>query len=143
MSDVKVHGPKVRVASANLPKRSFPTVIFWSCVLLKDGRSVNSFLTPLFCMIKKLAMRTNGIKIKSSINQSYCIIGTFYLRGTLPKYLKTFLHKNAVLTIGLTDQSGYSTCLLYDQTFHSYSRNNISPNLLVREISFKQSPSVG
>ena len=51
-------------------------------------------------------MRTNGIKIQSTINQSYCIIRTFDLRRTLPKYLRTLLHKNSVLTIGITDQSG-------------------------------------
>ena len=62
-------------------------------------------------------MRTNGIKIYSTINQSYCIIRTFDLRRTLPKYLRNFLHENAVLTIGLTDQLGYSICLLSGQTF--------------------------
>ena len=56
------------------------------------------------------------------MNQSYCIIRTFDIRRTLPKYLRTFLHENAVLMIGLTDQSGYSICLLYGQTFHPYSR---------------------
>ena len=66
-------------------------------------------------------MRTNGIKIWSTINQSNCIIRTFDLRRTLPKYLRTFLHENAVLTIGLTDQLGYSICLLYGQSFHPYS----------------------
>ena len=83
--------------------------------------SVSSSLTQLFFTIKKLAMRTNGINIYSTINQSYCIICTFDLRRTLPKYIRTFLHKNAVLTIGLTDQSGYSICLLYGKTFHTYS----------------------
>ena len=72
-------------------------------------------------MIKKLAIRTNGIKIYSAINQSYCIIRTFDLCRTLPKYLRTFLHENALLTIGLTDQSVYSICLLYGQLFDPYS----------------------
>ena len=49
------------------------------------------------------------------------MIRTFVLLRTLPKYLTTFLHENAVLTIGLTDQSGYSICLLYGQTFYPYS----------------------
>ena len=31
------------------------------------------------------------------------------------------MHQNAVLTIGLTDQSGHSICLLYGQSFHPYS----------------------
>ena len=45
----------------------------------------------------------------------------FDLRRTLPKYLRTFLHENAVLRIGPTDQSGYCICLLYGQTFHPCS----------------------
>ena len=72
-------------------------------------------------MIKKLAMRTNGVKIYSTINQSYCIIRTFDLCRTLPKYLRTFLHEYALLKIGLTDKSGYSICLPYGQGFHPYS----------------------
>ena len=78
-------------------------------------------------MIKKLAMQTNGKKIQSTINQSYCIIRTFDLCQTLPNYLRTFLHKNALFTIGLTDQSGYSICLLYGQTFHPYSSTDALP----------------
>ena len=39
----------------------------------------------------------------------------------LQKYLRTFLQKNALLTIGLKDQSGYSICLLYGQGFHPYN----------------------
>ena len=31
------------------------------------------------------------------------------------------MHENAVLGIGLTDQLGYSICLLNGQTFHPYS----------------------
>ena len=34
------------------------------------------------------------------------------------KILEPFLHEYAVLTIGLTEQSGYSLCLLYGQNFH-------------------------
>ena len=34
----------------------------------------------------------------------------FDLRRILPKYLRTFLHENAALTIGITDQSDYSIC---------------------------------
>ena len=45
----------------------------------------------------------------------------FDFQITLPKYLRTFLHKNAITTIGLTDQSDYSICLLIGQTFHPYS----------------------
>ena len=41
----------------------------------------------------------------------------FDLPQTLPKYLGTFLHENAVMTIGLTDQSDYSICLPIGQTF--------------------------
>ena len=57
----------------------------------------------------------------STINQSYWIIRTFDLCQTLPNYLRTFLHENALLTIGLTDQSGYSIYLVYGQSFHPYS----------------------
>ena len=53
LSDVEVQRPKVRVASANSPKRYSSTVICWICVLWKDGRSVSSSLTPLFFTIKK------------------------------------------------------------------------------------------
>ena len=45
----------------------------------------------------------------------------FELRRTLPKYLRKNLHENAVQTIGLTDQSYYSICLINGQTFHPYS----------------------
>ena len=45
----------------------------------------------------------------------------FDLCRTLPKYLRTFLHKNEVLMIGLTDQSDYSICLLNVQTFQPVS----------------------
>ena len=87
--------------------------------------SASSSLTQLIFTIKKLAMRTNGGK-KSTINQYYCIIRTFDLCQTLAKYLRTFLHENAALTIGLTDQSGYSICLLYGQSFHPYSGSNLA-----------------
>ena len=66
-------------------------------------------------------LQTNEIKRWSTINQSYCIIHTFDLRRDLPKYIRTFLHENEVLMIGLTDQSGYSIFLLYGQTFNHYS----------------------
>ena len=83
-------------------------MICCSCVWRKDRRSLSSSLEPLVFTIKKLALRTNDIKIYSAIKQSYCIIHTFNLHWTLPKYLRTFLHGNVVLTIGLTDQSDYS-----------------------------------
>ena len=66
-------------------------------------------------------LQTNEIKRKSAINQSYRIIHTFFLRRTLPKYPRMFLHENAVLTIGLTDQSDYSICILIGQNFHPFS----------------------
>ena len=61
-------------------------------------------MKPLFFTIKKLPLRTNDKKRKSDINQSYCIILKFDLRRILPKYLRTFFHENAVMTIGLTEQ---------------------------------------
>ena len=76
-------------------------------------------------------MQTNQIKIQIDINQTYFIIHTFDLRRTLPKYLRTFLHGNAVLTIGLTDQSDYSICLINGQTFHPYSTKYRRPEYLV------------
>ena len=57
----------------------------------------------------KIALKTNGIKKYKAINQSYHIIHTVDLRQTLPKYIITFFHENAVLMIGITDQSDYST----------------------------------
>ena len=74
-------------------------------------RNITEFLpdTTLF-MIKNLVLRNNEIKIYSAINQLYRIIHMFDLGQTLPKYLRTFLHKNAVLMIGLTDQSYHSIC---------------------------------
>ena len=74
--------------------------------LMKRRKISEFFPDKIFFMIEKLAMQTNGIKIYSTINQSYFIIRTFDLRRTLPKYLRTFLYKNAVVTIGLADQSG-------------------------------------
>ena len=53
-------------------------------------------------------LRTHEIQIYSAINQSYFIIHMFDLRQTLEKYLRTFFHKNAVMMIGLMDQSDYS-----------------------------------
>ena len=72
--------------------------------------SLSSYLTPLFFTIWKLALRNNEIKRYRAINQSNCIIHTFDLCWTLPKYLRTFLHENVVLMIGLTDKSDYSIC---------------------------------
>ena len=71
---------------------------------------MSSSLTSFFLIIKKLKLKTNGIKRFSAINQSYRIVQMFELCRTLPKYLRTFLHKHAALTIGLTDQSDYSLC---------------------------------
>ena len=58
----EVHGPKVRGASANAPKICSCTLICWSFVWRKNGRSMSSSLTQLFFTIKKLVMRTNDIK---------------------------------------------------------------------------------
>ena len=81
-------------------------------------------MTPLFSTIKKLALQTNEIKRQSAINQSYHIIHTFDLRQTLPKYFRTFLHKNSFLTIGLTDQSDYSIFHLLVRLFiHTVNAN--------------------
>ena len=70
---------------------------------------------------KKRALRTNEMTRWSAINQSYRIIHTFGLRRTLPKYLRTFLHKNTVLMICLTEEAYYSICIIIGQTFHPYS----------------------
>ena len=61
-----------------------------------------------FTIIKKLALRTNGIKSWSTINQSYHIIHRFDLHRALPKYIITFLNKNEGLMIGLTEKWDYS-----------------------------------
>ena len=53
---------------------------------------------------------SNEIKRYSAINRSYCIIHTFEFHQTLLKYLRTFLYENAVMMVGLTDQSDYSIC---------------------------------
>ena len=66
--------------------------------------SLSYSLTPPFFTIRKLALRTNEIKIQRGNKQSNCIIHTFDLSQALPKYLRTFLQKNTVLMIGLTDQ---------------------------------------
>ena len=60
--------------------------------------------------IRKLALRTNEIKRYIYINHLNRIIHTFDLRQTLPKYIRTFYDENAVMMIGLTDQSDYSIC---------------------------------
>ena len=88
-------------------KHKLANKIFFHSDLLK---SLNSSLTQLFLTIRKLALRTNEIKRWRSINQSNRIIHTFDLRRTLAKYLRTFLHVNIALIIGLTDQSDYSIC---------------------------------
>ena len=106
----EVHEPKVRVASAKSPNICSSTVIFCSCVCIKNRRSLSSYLIELFFMIEKLALRTNKIKRQRAINQSYRIIHTFDLRQNLPKYIRTFLHENVVLMIGLEYQSDYSIC---------------------------------
>ena len=46
---------------------------------------------------------------------SYWTVPLYDVRRTWQKYLRIVLHENAVLTIGLTDQSDYSICLLYGQ----------------------------
>ena len=61
----------------------------------------------------------------------------------LIKNLRTFLHENALLTIGLPDQSGYSICLLYGQSFHPYSMNNYNGSDLLLDILFSVSPQLG
>ena len=49
--------------------------------------------------------------------------------------LEPFFHKNALLTIGLTDQSGYSICLLYGQTFHPQRMFQITSDYQYENIS--------
>ena len=44
----EVHEPKMRVESANSPKRDSFTVICCSCVIRKNGRLLSSSLTPQF-----------------------------------------------------------------------------------------------
>ena len=85
-------------------------MICCSCVWGKNIRSLSSDLTQFFLFLKKFALQTNKIKIWSAINQSYHIIYAFDLRWTLQKYLRTFLHKNEVMMIGLTNQSYFSMC---------------------------------
>ena len=86
----------------------------------------------VFLLKKKVICR------KERVNQSYCIIRTFDFCRTLLKYLRTFLHENAVLTIGLTDQSGYSICLLYGQSFHPYSMSELVPLSPVVHLPFME-----
>ena len=77
----------------------------------KKKRKTNEvFSDIIFFMIKKIALRTNEINRYSAIEQSYCILHKFDVHRTLPKYLRIFLHENAVLMIGLTYQSYYSIC---------------------------------
>ena len=70
--------------------------------------SLSPSLTPLFFTLRKIVLQNNDIKRYRAINQSNRIMHTFDLLQTLPKYLRTFLNENAVLMIGLTDQSDYS-----------------------------------
>ena len=89
------------------------------------------FPDTTFFTIRKLVLRTNEIKRWRDINQYNSSIHTFDLRWTLPKYLRTFLHKNAVLMIGLTDQSDYSIFHLlvriFIRTVCSKSSSNETP----------------
>ena len=55
--------------------------------------SLISSLTQLFITIRKLALRGNGVKRWSEINQSNYNIHKFNWRQTLPKYLRTFLNE--------------------------------------------------
>ena len=75
-------------------------------------------------------LQTNEIKRYSAIDQSYCIVRTFDLRQTLPKYIITFWHKNAVLTIGLMDQSDYSIYHLLVRIFIPIVGNNRASNFI-------------
>ena len=80
-------------------------------VVSEEKRKINKFFPDITVLYDlKLALQTNEINRLNAINQSYRIIYTFDLRQTLPKYLRTFLHKNEVLMVGLTDQSYYSIC---------------------------------
>ena len=74
----------------------------------------------------------------------------FDLRRTLPKYLRTFLHENAVLVIGLTDQPDYSICHFMVIIFiHTVLLVRYMSNILILEGGSDErwviyvSPSVG
>ena len=66
----------------------------------------------------------------------------FYLRRTLPNYLRTFLHENTVLAIGLTDQSDYSM-LLIGQTFHPHSRAKKNIYIFISQYPFANREACG
>ena len=95
---------KGEVHECEFTKYMFFHSYFCSCVL--KNPEDNWVLPWHHCLLlfKKIALRTNEIIILSDINQSYCIIHTFDLRWTLPKYLRTLFHKNASMMIGLTNQ---------------------------------------
>ena len=59
----------------------------------------------------------------------------------LTKYLRTFLHKNSVLTIGITDQSDYSICYvmvrLFIHTVNEHTTNSTTERQRPRFIHTK------
>ena len=57
-----VHGTKVRVASANSPKKMLYHSDLLKLCLMKIQKISDFFPDTTFFMIKKLAMQTNGIK---------------------------------------------------------------------------------
>ena len=61
--------------------------------------SLTSSLTQLCLMIRKLALRSDGVKRWKDINQPNHNIHKFDLHQTLPKYLRIFLNKFEVLVI--------------------------------------------
>ena len=69
VSDGGMQKPKMRVVSLNSPKGFSSTIICCSCAWRKNGTSLSSSLTQLFIIIKKLALRTNNIKLQIAINQ--------------------------------------------------------------------------
>ena len=56
-------------------------------------------------------------------------------RQTLTKYLRTFLHENTVLTIGLTDQSDYSLYLIIGETFYPCSTHKVRQFLQILNLN--------
>ena len=68
------------------------------------------------------------------MNQSNCIIHTFDLRRTLTKYLRTFLHENAFLVIGLTEHSDYSLCHFMVGIFNRTVPSNTLHGLVFLEL---------
>ena len=86
--------------------------------------SLNSSLTPLFFIIRKLALRTNEIKRQRAINQSNHIIHIFDLRRTLPKYLRIFFSQKCSTDDWSNKPIRLQYLPLYGQTFHQYSKSN-------------------